>query len=335
MDDLDLTFALTYSNDRVLPLFTGEVKPEGINLRCTDCHGVGMFYDQLKFDRYDISEMSFSSFLRRRPQGWDYVALPVFQARMFSHTSVLVRVASGVKKPEDLKGKRIGMADYSQTAAMWTRGILQHEFGVTPEDVEWFQERPERYSVGGTSGFQPPPGITFQYINTDLGTMLLRGELDAVILYRSGSTIDRPKPDLTKDRRFRPLFRDQKKEGLRYYKKNHIFPPHHVTVVRESIVKRYPWVTNSLMEALDRSKRLAMERLRQRPPSLLLFGAELLEDLRAVFGDDPYRHGIKANAKDIDTAQTYSVEQGITERKQPWEELFPEEIFIAEEMLTD
>ncbi|MBI4200247.1 MAG: hypothetical protein HY535_07230 [Chloroflexi bacterium] len=331
MADLELTLSMLSPHDRVMPLFTGEVKPEGITLRCIDSANVDLFYDVLKFDRYDVSEMSVSSFLAARAKGWGYVALPVFQHRAFHYTKVLVRVASGIRKPEDLKGKRVGSADYQQTAALWTRGILQHEFGVKPQDMVWYQERAERFSHGGASGFKPPAGVRFHYATTDFGTMFLRGELDAAITYQTGAKIDRPKIDLSRDRRFRPLFRDPVKEAVRFYKKHQIVPVHHLTVVRESIVKEHPWVATSLMDAFERAKKLAMERLYADPPTLMLFGGHWLDQQKAVFGDDPYRYGLKANAKEIDLAQTYSAEQGLTPRKQPWEELFAEEVLVAEE----
>ena len=335
MPELELTFAMGNLNDRVMPLFAGEVRPEGIDLRCIDAHGMDLFYDQLKFGRYDVSEMSFSSFLRARAQGWGYVALPVFQVRAFEYTKARVRVRAGIEKPEDLKRKRVGTAEYQLTSTMWTRGILQHEFGVKPEEMEWFQERSEHFSHGGASGFRPPPRVKFHYATTDFGTMFLRGELDAAFAYMTGAKIDRPKVDLSHDRRFRTLFRDPRKEAIRFYKKHGIYPMHHLTVVRESVVKEHPWVATSLLDAFERAKKLARERLYQRPPSLLMFGTQWLEEQRAIFGEDPFRYGLKANAREIELARSYSVEQGLTARKQPLEELFAEEVLLAEEKLPN
>ena len=107
-----------------MPLFAGEVKPESIDLRCIDVHGVDLFYDQLQFQWYDVSEMSFSSFLMVRSMGWGYVALPVFQVRAFQYTRALVPVAAGIDRPEDLVNKRVGAAEYQLSSMVWTRGIL-------------------------------------------------------------------------------------------------------------------------------------------------------------------------------------------------------------------
>ncbi|PKB65270.1 MAG: hypothetical protein BZY82_09070 [SAR202 cluster bacterium Io17-Chloro-G3] len=331
MVDLRLTFAMAHPNDRVLPLFTGEVKPEGIALQCIDAQGVDMFYDQLKFNRYDVSEMSFSSFLRARAQGWGYVALPIFQVRAFQYTKTIVRVDAGIQKPRDLRGKRVGTAEYQLSSSLWTRGILQHEFGVHPEEMVWFIERSERYSHGGASNFNPPPGVKLHYTNTDFGTMFLQGELDAAFSYFPGSRIDRPKLDLSQDKRFSTLFTNYQEEASRFYRKHHIFPIHHLTVVRENVVKQYPWVATSLINGFQKAKEIALQHLYEQPPTLLMFGRQLLEAQRAVFGDDPYQYGIKANAKEIDLIRRYSMEQGLTKQEQSLEELFPEEVLIAEE----
>jgi len=115
--------------------------------------------------------------------------------------------------------------------------------------------------------------------------------------------------------------------------KTGIFPPHHTTIIRESVVREHPWVARSLMEAFDKAKALAMERVHRQPPTLLVFGASWLRLIDQTFGKDPFVYGVGANARAIDMVQTFSVEQGLSERKQPWEELFPEEILIMEERL--
>ena len=338
MADLNLSFAIS-PYDRVEPLITGEVKPLGVNLTYTDLPVPDIFYRQLKFHQFDVSEMSMSSFLKARAQGWPYRMLPVFHNRNFSYTRTLVRLASGIRvdHPEDLKGKRVGIADYQMSVALWTRGILKHEFGVEPQDMVWFQERSERLSHGGASAFTPPPGVEFHYAARDFGSMFLDGELDAAFTYigESNSSLDRKKADLSRNPRFKLLFRDPRKEGVRFFKKLGYVPPHHITVVRESLVKEAPWLALSLMDAFQQAKQLAMRRLNRSPfsASMLLFGPQWLAEQQAAFGDDPYVYGIKANAQALDMAQTFSMEQGLSPAKQPWEDLFPEEILIAEERL--
>ncbi len=329
--DLVLSFSIS-PYDRVMPLITGEVKPDGITLEYTPRPGPDLFYRQLKFNQFDLSEMSFSFFLMGRSQGFPYRMMPVFHNRNFAYTRILVRKASGIKRPEDLKGKNVGNADYCQSWALWARGQLQHEFGVKPEDMNWYQDRAEHFSIASALGWKgPPSNVKFQWAKEDLGTMFLKGELDAAITYQTGAAMDRPKADLSKDRRFGTLFRDPQKEGERYYKKNGVYPAQHTTVIRESIVKEHPWVVNNLMEAFEKAKQISYDRLYERPPSTLIFGVEQVRQQRDTFGDDPWKYGLVANQTMIDMVQTYSAEQGLTPKKQPWDEIFPEEILLSEE----
>ncbi len=343
MADLRLSFAIS-PYDRVLPLISGEVKPDGITLDYVGMPGgiPGVFYDQIKFQRYDLSEMSVSSYLRMRSFKWPYRLLPVFHNRVFSYIYIHIRKGSGIRQghPEDLKEKRIGIADYQQSLGLWTRGILQMEFGVRPEDMTWYQERGQHFSHTGASseaGLKLPENLTLHYTRTDLNTMSLNGELDATAgiwltfgqdhasgLGRKKAT-SQPNPDMV------TLFPDPKGEAVRFFKKTGIYPPHHTTAIRESIIDEHPWVAVSLMEAFEESKRVASERLRELPPTLMVFGQHYLKEIDEVFGPDPFVYGVQANAKAFDLVQTFSVEQGLTERKQPWEEIFPQEVIYREE----
>ena len=345
MTDIHLSFAMK-PYDRVLPLINGEVKPDGIVLEYMGMPGdiPRVFYEQIKFRRYDVSEMSISSYLRMRPSGWPYGMLPVFHNRSFSsYSGILTRSGSEIRQdhPEDLKGKTFGIGDYQMTLGLWARGILQMEFGVRPEDMEWHQERGENFSHTGAAaeaGLKFPPSVTLKYAKSDLGTMLVKGDLDAsapiALGASTGSGIDRAHIDLSRNPDIVPLFSDPHGEALRFYKKTSVFPPHHATVVRESILDEHPWVAVSLMEAFEESKRLARERLRRLPPTLMVFGENYLKEVDEVFGPDPYAYGIKANAKAFEMAQTFSVQQGLTECKQPLEEIVPLELIYREERIS-
>jgi 4,5-dihydroxyphthalate decarboxylase len=341
MSDLQLSFAMT-AYDRVLPIINNEVRPDGIDLEYKGMPGAvpRVFYEQIKYHRYDVSEMSMSSYLRMRPQGFPYRMLPVFHNRNFSYIQIAIRKASGIREdhPEDLKGKRFGINDYQQSRGLWVRGILKLEWGIEQEDMVWFQERGEHFSHTGSSveaGLSLPPNLSLSYAATDFGTMLLAGDLDAVgRLAGLVSGIDRKRVDVTTDPQFTTLFSDPVAEALRFFKKHGVYPPHHVTVVRESILKEHPWVAVSLMEAFNQAKDIAIRRLReQRPPTLMVFGEQWQPQLDEIFGRDPYPHGVNANAKALDMAQTYSVEQGLSARKMPLDEMFPEEIIYSEERL--
>jgi hypothetical protein len=198
MPKLTLSFASAY-NERVEPLMDGTVEVEGMEFVPTHSGPSETFYRQLKFFEFDVSEMSLSSYLIARSRGIDMVAIPVFPSRRLFHTEVAYNADSGVNAPGDLVGKRIGVAEYQQTAALWTRGVIEHDFGVSQYKVHWYMERTEELSHGGATGFQPPPGISFQRIPTDksLASMLLAGELDAAAVVgpwtRAESFVDRSK----------------------------------------------------------------------------------------------------------------------------------------------
>jgi 4,5-dihydroxyphthalate decarboxylase len=185
MTDLRLSFAMT-PYDRILPLINNEIKPDGITLEYMGMPGgiARVFYEQMKFQRYDLSEMSMSFYLRMRSIHWPYRMLPVFHNRNFSYTHMHIRKSSGIRQdhPEDLKGKRIGIGDYQQSLGLWTRGILQMEFGVKPEDMTWYQERGEHFSHTGASieaGLRIPSTVSLNFARTDFSTMYLNRELDA------------------------------------------------------------------------------------------------------------------------------------------------------------
>ena len=181
--------------------------------------------------------------------------------------------------------------------------------------------------------------MKFQYAHEKgFEQMLIDGELDIAATYQSGAGVDKPKihADLLTHPliKTKPLFADPHAEAIRYFKKNGVYPTHHTTAIRESILEEHPWVATSLFDAFDTAKKLATERLYGRAPSLLMFGDQWIKEQRKVFGDDPYVYGLKANAKVIDMVQAYSVEQGLTERKQPLEEIFAEEVLLAEEKVS-
>src|SRR5215813_2495531 len=190
---LELSIALS-ENPNTRALLDGAVQAEGIELLPTAVHPSEMFWRQLRFAEFDVSEMSMSSLLiatSRGPTPW--MALPVFTTREFFHTRILVRADAGITAPADLRGKRVGVPEYQQTAAIWGRGVLENEFGVPPRDMEFFMERVADRSHGGATGFKPPAGVTVHQIpaSTNIGEMLVGGELDATLLYLArGNLID-------------------------------------------------------------------------------------------------------------------------------------------------
>src|SRR5205085_11134790 len=146
-------------------------------------------------------------------------------------------------------GKRVGVPEYQQTAAIWTRGVLQHEFGVHARDMAWFMERNDDRSHGHSSGFKAPPGVSVSPVplNTNLGDMLLNGEIDAIVHYIAhNNLVDRSRVDLTADSRVKYLFGDREAESARYFKNTGIFAINHIVVIKRSVYEQNPWIELNL-----------------------------------------------------------------------------------------
>jgi 4,5-dihydroxyphthalate decarboxylase len=161
-DALALSAALT-DNVRTRPIIDGRISPEAIRLTTSVMSASEMFWRQLRFAEFDVSEMSLASLFISASRGdARWVALPVYTMRRFFHTWTWVRDDRGIEHPSDLRGKRVGVPEYQQTAAVWARGILLHEFGVHPRDIEWHMERTPDTSHGGATGFNPPQGVRIE-----------------------------------------------------------------------------------------------------------------------------------------------------------------------------
>src|SRR5499433_1201695 len=293
---LRLSIGIT-SNPRTWPIIDGKVTPQGIELTPTVLHPSELFWRQLRFAEFDVSEMSMSSLListARGPTPW--VALPVFTTREFFHTRILVRADAGITAPTDLRGKRVGVPEYQQTAAIWGRGVLENEFGVPPRDMEFFMERVADRSHGGATGFKPPAGVTVHQIpaNTNIGEMLVSGALDATLLYLTHrNLVDRSRIDLSVDKRVRPLFPDWAAEGRRYYAKTGIYPINHTVVVRRSLVDKHPWIALNLYSVFAAARAQVL-----RAGSVALashFETGVIgEEVRKGLAADPMAYGVKA-----------------------------------------
>jgi 4,5-dihydroxyphthalate decarboxylase len=313
------------ANDRSRPVLDGSISPEGIELTCTAAHPSETFWRQLHFHEFDVSEMSLSSLLMATASGnRDWVGLPIFTSRGFFHTEAWIRTDSGIESPQDLKGKRVGVPEYQQTAALWSRGVLKHEFGVEPEDLEWWMERTEERSHGSATGFKPPAGLRFNRIPGDqsIGSMLADGELDAALLYMNDNNlVDRSRIALETNPRFRLLFSNPAAEGQRYFRKTGLFPINHGMVVRRSIYEKHPWVVLNIFNAFRHAKERAAERMRDMVSTHLELGL-LGPDVRKALDVDLYPYGVKSNRQVLETVAEYSHEQGLTPRVIPLEEIF-------------
>ena len=316
-------------NERVEPLMNGTVKAEGIELIPTYSHPAETFWRQLKFAEYEVAEMSMSSYLIAKAQGADMIALPAFPSRRLFQTELSYHVESGIETPGDLADKRLGVAEYQQTAALWIRGILEHDFGVSQYKIHWYMERSEEMSHGGATGFKPPPGISFHRIekNKSLASTLLAYELDVAHVASpwvlQANALDRSSRIGGGDwSKVKPLFPDRMAEATRFYKKHGFLPVNHTYIIRGDIYKKYPWAAFNLYTAFVKAKAHFNAKLVDSVPSALFFGKEYLAMTHEMFGNDPYPYGVKANRKMLETLIDFSHEQGLTAKKMKVEELF-------------
>lgn len=314
--------------DRTKPLLEGKVNPEGVELTHVLSSKADVFHRIVRYNEFDVSEMSLSTLVMlasRKECKWK--AIPVFPMRFFFPRWSYCNVDAKIERPEDLKGKRVGVPEYQVTAALWNRGILQHEYGVRPEDMEWFEERLE-----DRIPFQPPKNLSIKKIppEKNLASMLTEGEISAAIVcFPYHSSVDRSLAgSLTDHPKVKPLFPDAKKMQENYYRKTGIFPINHTIVVKEEILKEHPWVAVNLYNAFVKSKEICYqewEELARKPAECsLVWVKEALEEQRQVFGRDSFPYGLKANRKTIETVINYSYEQNLSTRKLSLEELFAE-----------
>ena len=329
---MNLTFSAALTNNpRTWPILDGTVKIEGVDLVPTVLHPSEMFWRQLTFAEFDISEMSMSSLMMARSRGDErFVGIPVFTTRRFFHTSMLARRDAKIETPADLKGKRVGVPEYQQTAALWTRGALQHEFGVRDRDMEFWMERSPEKSHGGATGFTPPPGVTVHRVppEKNLGSMMLSGELQAVIHYLAHAAnsadrnvVDRSTVDLKGHPDIKTLFPDPVAEGVRYHKKTGIYPINHGMVIKRELHEKHPWAVLNIVKAFAKANDIA-NRERMEHLDYYFETGVLPADARKATAAPIITHGIKANRKTLETIAQYSNEQGLTPRLMKLDELF-------------
>ena len=321
---LQLSIALT-SNPRTWPVIDGTVAPEAIDLVPTVLHPSELFWRQLRYGEFDVAEMSMSSLMIAKSKGDErFVGIPVFTTRLFFHTTMLVRRDAGIDAPSDLKGKRVGVPEYQQTAALWTRGALQHEFGVAPKDMEFWMERPPSRSHGGATGFVPPAGVTVHQIppETNIGAMMLARELDAAMFYLvDPNLIDRSTADLRNHPDIRTLFPDPLAEGIRYHRKTGLYPINHGMLIKRELAEKHPWAITNILKAFNRANELANRQRREHVEYHLETGL-LPADARKALDTPILFHGINANRRVLETIAQYSLEQGLTPRLMKLDELF-------------
>jgi len=301
--------------DRTHALVDGTVKPEGLELNWLDLPHHEMWTRMLNYYDFDASEISLSSYVISRTIDKPLTAIPVFPGRAFRHSYIFVNAKSGIKEPRDLMGKRVGLGEFQQTATVWVRGILQHDYGVSLDKIRWFtwvkksrldRELPGRYEVQKVPEGKEPD------------QMLIDGELDAIICTSLFPSLRNGAPNV------RRLFENYKEVETAYYRKTGIFPIMHTVAMREDLWKECPWIATSLYKAFQRAKELAYQNLNDLSPykiSLAWFRGPV-EEQKEIMGDDPWTYGVEKNRKTVETLVGYLYEQGLITRKPKIEELF-------------
>jgi 4,5-dihydroxyphthalate decarboxylase len=307
--------------DRMMALYTKEVKPEGIDLKFTAVHHPRDLFDrQAKNAEFDCSELSASEYITRfSKDDRTWVAIPVFPSRLFRHGFIVIN-SNRIKGPSDLNGARIGVQLYTMTAAVWIRGLLQDEFGVDLSTVEWIEgslESSGSYGHPTVLKSLDAVKITINTSGKSLDQLLVAGDIDAVI----GAELP---PSLGTEPYIKRLFPDFKQEEKQYFRKTGIFPIMHVVVINRKIYEEHPWVARSLYRALEESKRVAGDRMRFLSVLryMLPWLPSDLQEIEEVFGGDPWPYGLEPNRKTLEALVKYLAGQGMIERVIPLEELF-------------
>ncbi len=311
--------------DRTMALQTGSVSPEGIDLNYLIMNGPGeLLRRQARYAEFDVSEFSLSTHAILLSRGdRRMVAIPVFPSRKFRHSDIYINRNSGIREPKDLVGKKVGALSYQQTAAVWIRGALEHDYGVPADQVEWhFGGYNEPMNYTERIPITLPPNVRTKKISDrSLNEMLESGEISALI----GSSP--PRSFQTGSPKVARLFPNYQEVELDYYRRTGIFPIMHMIVIKRKIYEEAPWVAVSLCKAFARAKALGLRRLEYTASlfcSLPWLGLHLQES-RKQMGRDPFPYGIEENRQGLETLLEYSYEQGLISQKLKLEELFAPE----------
>ncbi len=307
--------------DRTRAIKDGRVQVEGCDVTYVAIEPEEAFHRAFKHQEFDVSELSFSSYLRTVDGGNSpYVGIPAFVSRLFRHSGIYIRTDRGIREPADLKGKVIGLPEYQITAVVWLRGIMQDEYGVKPTDIHWRQGGIEEPGRTERTALKQIAGLDLQSIPSDktLSGMLASGELDGMFSARAPSCFLKGAPNVGR------LFPDYRAAEKAYYKKTGMFPIMHLMGIKRHLVDAHPWLPASLYKAFVEAKVYAMREVREinaLPVSLPWLVRETEETI-ALMGEDFWSYGAHENAKEIGALTRYSFEQQLVSRKLGLDDLF-------------
>ena len=323
MSRLELSLAIG-DYDHVRDLLDGTIGVAGVDLTVLRLPIEEIFYRSTFHREFDVSEMSFAKIVSLASQDdTGFVPLPVFPSRAFRHSSIYVRADAGIDGPRALAGKRVGVPEWAQTAAVYSRGMLAHEYGVDLASVRWHQAGVNDAGRREKVKLALPRGVELTVVaDRSLSQMLLAGELDAVLSARP------PAPFLAGDPGIRRLFPDSRDVEEAYFRKTGIFPIMHVVALRRSLYEQHPWLAMNLYKAFDEAKARGVGRAADITASFypLPWTAQIAQSSRALFGADIWPYGVAPNRVTLDAFLQYAFEQGVCHRRLAPEELFPREV---------
>lgn len=314
MSKLKLTLACGYY-DRTRALIEGSVQPEGIELNFLPLGPGEIFWRMLNNQEFDASEMSLSTYSILRSQGDErFIALPVFPSRTFRHGCIYIHSGAAIQRPQDLKGKRMGVGDYQMTAAVWVRGLLQHEYQVAAEELHWVVAAPV------CAGIDLPTEVRISPIESgqSLERMLEAGEIDAL------ASVVMPKGLHEENSAVKRLFPNFREVESDYYRRTKIFPIMHTVVIKRELYEREPWIAISLYKAFVQAREINYKRLYD---SNTLFTSlpwliDEIENSRRIFGPEIWDYSIEGSRPTLEAFLQYLDEQRLARRRMKIEELF-------------
>lgn len=320
MAKLELSIAIG-DYDRIRPLASGAVQIDGVAPVFMHLEPEEIFFRAFRQQAFDICELSLSTFvLRAAAGGDDYVGIPVFPSRAFRHNSIYIRTDRGIERPEDLRGRRIGIPEYQLTALVWARAILQDDHGVKPSDIYWVRGGEEEPGRVEKVSLALPPDVQVEEAPSDatLSGMLARGDIDAIISPRSPSCFVQGEP------RVGWLFEYPAAAAADWFRRTGLFPIMHVLGIRRALVERHPWLPVACLKAFDEAKSVAVAQLADPAAAkvTLPFLEETVLAARRLMGADFWPYGLERNRKVLETFLRHHHSQGLSTRRLRPEELF-------------
>jgi 4,5-dihydroxyphthalate decarboxylase len=307
--------------DRTRAIFDGRAKIEGCDITAVSLEPEESFHRAFKFNEFDISEISLSSYMMTTARGEaHYVAIPAFVSRLFRHSGIYIRTDRGIKDPQDLKGRTVGLPEYQMTANVWIRGIFEDEYGVKPNDIKWRRGGLEEPGRQERAKIKLPDDVDYGAIpeHRTLSDMLAKGEIDALLSARAPSCLLDRAPHVGR------MFADYPAVEEAYFRKTRIFPIMHAVGIRRSLVERHPWLAVSVYKAFLKAKELCMKELGQigHLATSLPWSVAEYDRVRKVMGEDFWSYGVTENRHVLETLTRYSFAQGLSARKLSVDEIF-------------